>query len=100
MPEVPEKGGFQTRGSGFLWGRARKGAVPGTGVASFRPDVPKASSQRTRYAEVKKDSVQFCRTSTVIGDMAKPTEVWKESSISFHTSCLITNRNLSLIRFH
>ena len=60
---VPEKGGFQTRGSGFLWGRARKGAVPGTSVASFRPDVPKASSQRTRYAEVKKDSVQICRTS-------------------------------------
>ena len=60
---VPEKGRFQARGSRFLWGRARKGAVPGTGAASFRPDVPKASSQRTRYAEVKKDSVQICRTS-------------------------------------
>ena len=79
--DVPEKGGFQARGSSFLWGRARKGgcfghegplffgvvpekgAVSGTGVASVRPDVPKASSQRTRYAEVKKDSVQICRTS-------------------------------------
>ena len=60
---VPEKGGFQARGSGFLWGRARKVAVSGTGVASVRPDVPKASGQRARYAEVKKNSVQICRTS-------------------------------------
>ena len=49
---VPEKGRFQARGSGFLWGRARKGAALGTGVASVRPDVPKASGQRARYAEV------------------------------------------------
>ena len=26
---VPERGGFQARGSGFLWGRARKVAVSG-----------------------------------------------------------------------
>ena len=32
---VPEKGGFQARGSGFLWGCARKGAVSGTGTASY-----------------------------------------------------------------
>ncbi len=111
---VPEKGGFQARGSGFLWSRARKGwfsgtrvrfsmescpkgvgfrhegpvfygvvpekgAVLGTGVASVRPDVPKASGQRARYAEVWKGSVQFYRTSTVIGVIwQKSTEVRKE----------------------
>ena len=100
MGSCPKRVVFRHEGPLFFGVVPEKGAVSGTGVASVRPDVPKASSQRTRYAEVKKDSVQFCRTSTVIGDMAKPTEVWKESSISFHTSCLITNRNLSLIRFH
>ena len=49
MPEV--------HAYGALWGRARKVAVSGTGVASVRPDVPKASGQRARYAEVKKNSV-------------------------------------------
>ena len=38
---VPEKGRFQARGSVFLWGRARKVAVSGTGVDSVRPEVPK-----------------------------------------------------------
>ena len=76
---VPEKGRFQARGSGFLWGRARKGAVLGTGVASVRPDIRKASGQRARYAEVWKGSVQFCPTSTVIGVIwQKSTEVRKE----------------------
>ena len=46
MVLCPKGGGFQARGSGFLWSRARKGAVLGTGVASVRPDVPKASGQR------------------------------------------------------
>ena len=49
---VPEKGGFQARGSGFIWGRARKGAVMGTGVASVRPDVPKCPVRRRIPAEV------------------------------------------------
>ena len=38
---VPEKGRFQARGSGCLWGRARKVAISGTGVDSDRPEVPK-----------------------------------------------------------
>ena len=32
---MPEKDGFQARGSGFLCSRARKGAVLGTDVVSF-----------------------------------------------------------------
>ena len=32
---MPERGGFQARGSGFLWSRARKGTVLGTDVVSF-----------------------------------------------------------------
>ena len=39
---VPEKGGFQARGSRFLWGRARKGAVSGTSVDSILPWHPKS----------------------------------------------------------
>ena len=88
MPEVhadgalwgrARKGWYSGTGAGFLWSRARKGAVLGTGVASVRPDVPKASGQRARYAEVWKGSVQFYRTSTVIGVIwQKSTEVRKE----------------------
>ena len=39
---VPEKGDFQARRSGFLWGRARKGAVSGTSVDSILPWHPKS----------------------------------------------------------
>ena len=38
---VPEKGGFQVRGSGFIWGRARKGWVSGTGVRFSMESCPK-----------------------------------------------------------
>lgn len=34
---MPEKGGFQAQGYGFLWGRAPKGLFSGTGVASIFP---------------------------------------------------------------
>ena len=59
MPEVHADGALWGRArkgalSGtrvrFSMGRARKGAVLGTGVASVRPDVPKASGQR-RYMQ-------------------------------------------------
>ena len=59
----PKRVVFRHEGPLFFGVVPEKGAVSGTGVASVRPDVPKASSQRTRYAEVKKDSVQICRTS-------------------------------------
>ena len=32
---VPERGGFQARGSGFLWGRARKGLLFATFFSLF-----------------------------------------------------------------
>ena len=34
---VPEKGGFQARGSAFLWGRARKGGCFGHGCGLSSP---------------------------------------------------------------
>jgi hypothetical protein len=76
---VPERGGFQARGSGFLWGRARKGWVSGTVQTPFCTAVPKCPVRRRIPAEVWKGSVQFCRTSTVIGVIwQKSTEVRKE----------------------
>ena len=103
---VPERGGFQARGSGFLWGRARKGWISGTGVRFSMGACPKGGCfshecrlnfalapqkcpvRRWTPAEVRKDSVQFCRTSIRIGVISqKSTEVRNESSKSFHTSC-------------
>ena len=43
---VPEKGGFQARGSGFLWGRVRKGWFSGTGIDSILHCRPQVSSQK------------------------------------------------------
>ena len=93
---VPEKDGFQARGSGFLWSRAQKGWFSGTGSGflwsrarkgwfsgtvqtPFCPAVPKCPVRRRIPSEVWKGSVQFCRTSTVIGVIwQKSTEVRKE----------------------
>ena len=60
---VPERGGFQARGSGFLWSRARKGWVSGTAQTPFYTAVPKCPVRRWTPAEVWKGPVQFCRTS-------------------------------------
>ena len=60
---VPQKGGFQAPGSGFLWGRARKGCFPGTVQTPFCTVVPKCPAGGQGYAEVWKGSAQFCRTS-------------------------------------
>ena len=52
MGSCPKWVVFRHEGPLFFGVVPEKGAVSGTGVASVRPDVPKASSQRTRYAEV------------------------------------------------
>ena len=76
---VPEKGGFQARGSGFIWGRARKGWFSGTVQTPFCTEVPKCLVRRRIPAEMCKGSSQFCRTSTVIGVIwQQSTEVRKE----------------------
>ena len=43
---VPEKERFQARGSGFLWSRARKGSLSGTGTDSILHCRPQVSSQK------------------------------------------------------
>ena len=72
---VPEKGGFQARGAGFLWGRARKGwflgtgagflwgrarkgAVSGTSVDSILPLHPKSVQSEEGYLQ-RCGKVQF-----------------------------------------
>ena len=55
---VPEKGGFQARGSGFLWSRARKGAVSGTSVDSILPLHPKSVQSEEGYLQ-RCGKVQF-----------------------------------------
>ena len=76
---VPEKGGFQARGSGFLWGRARKGAVVGTGVASVRPAVPKCPVRRWTPQRCGRIQFNFVPPQSEIGVIwQKSTEVRKE----------------------
>ena len=56
---VPETGGFQAPGSGFLWSRARKGWFSGTVQTPFCTAVPKCPVRRRIPAEVWKGSVQL-----------------------------------------
>ena len=53
---VPEKGGFQALGSGFLWSRARKGWFSGTGGRFSMESCPKGVVFRHGT-----DSILHCR---------------------------------------
>ena len=77
---VPEKGGFQARGAGFLWGRARKGAVSGTSVDSILPWHPKSvQSEDGHLQRCGRIHFNFVVPQSEIGVIwQKSTEVRKE----------------------